>query len=208
MNLIKRLFSGQLFSNQHLAPRPRGRHSAVQVANYYIAKANHEEGRHLYPQAVIKLVYFAHAWMLAIHGRPLLNHQVDCWEFGPHFQHLYKGLIQVHNLFAFPIARQPLARFDPEEQRIVDEVYAKYSYLDPVQISALCNQEDSPWHQAWSQRKPWWDDVYLSDAAIQSHYRRQLKQTEPTPSEYPEADQARSRLRAGSEDRCYVQTRL
>ena len=58
------------------------RYKALAIANYYIDKANVEDTPldHLRLQ---KLVYLAHGWHLAIHGRPLIEESVEAWKYGP-----------------------------------------------------------------------------------------------------------------------------
>ncbi|WP_421589405.1 Panacea domain-containing protein [Rahnella aceris] len=64
-------------------------YSAIAVANSLIKKA-HEKGiKDLSPMKLQKLVYFAHAWMLAIDDRPLINESVKAWKFGPVINSIY-----------------------------------------------------------------------------------------------------------------------
>ena len=51
------------------------------VANYLIERALNED-RDVTPLHINKLVYFCHAWMLAIHHRPLLKEPVEAWPRG------------------------------------------------------------------------------------------------------------------------------
>ena len=32
---------------------------------------------------VLKLVYYCHAWMLGLYGRPLIRQPIEAWRYGP-----------------------------------------------------------------------------------------------------------------------------
>lgn len=178
----------------NLLPKPgarqnaaQGRHTAAQVANYLLQKHHAKYRDHATPQAIQKLVYFCHAWMLGIHGRPLLSRQADGWQYGPYFHKLYKAQIKVHGQIAFSIEKTPPAQFDSVEQDLVDQVFDKYSHLTGIQLSSLCNGPETPWHQAWTSRRNYQDRIRIPDAALQSHYgqirQNYLSQTDtPNPA--------------------------
>lgn len=48
------------------------------VANYFIEKSI-ESGNSVSPLQLIKLVYIAHGWTLALYKRPLINETVEVW---------------------------------------------------------------------------------------------------------------------------------
>src|ERR1700736_6544090 len=64
-------------------------YDARAVANYFLQRAN-AEGIPITPMAIQKLVYFAHGWMLAVYGRPLINQRIEAWEYGPVIRDLYQ----------------------------------------------------------------------------------------------------------------------
>ena len=41
------------------------------------------------PMKLLKLVYLAHGWHLAIKGKPLIDEQIQAWDYGPVIQNLY-----------------------------------------------------------------------------------------------------------------------
>ena len=57
-------------------------HDSRSVANELIRRA-HEASRDITVMQVMKLVYYCHVWMLAIHHRPLLNEAIEAWHYGP-----------------------------------------------------------------------------------------------------------------------------
>ena len=66
-------------------------HPAVIVANavLYRAKLRGLAISHLKLQ---KLVFFTHAWRLAVHGVPAVDERPEAWEYGPVFNSLYYRL--------------------------------------------------------------------------------------------------------------------
>ena len=57
-------------------------YSAKAVANYFLARAK-ESGETLSPMKLQKLIYFAHGWHLAVFDAPLLDEEVQAWDYGP-----------------------------------------------------------------------------------------------------------------------------
>ena len=61
------------------------------VANWFIERGINEE----YPLTHIevqKLLYFAHGWMLGIHGEPLVEGNWEAWRYGPVLRDVYFSL--------------------------------------------------------------------------------------------------------------------
>ena len=65
-----------------------GMYSAKAIANYFLDKAD-EESISLTPMKIIKLVYIAHGWYLALTDKPLIKDYVEAWTYGPVIPDLY-----------------------------------------------------------------------------------------------------------------------
>jgi uncharacterized phage-associated protein len=110
--------------------------------------------------ALIKLVYFAHGWYLALKGTPLLNEQVEAWKYGPVIPSLYHEFKEFGN--------QPITRLahddvvfrenghliigtttpqleDEDARKVVGRVWEVYKPLTAVQLSNLTHLSGSPW---------------------------------------------------------------
>ena len=61
----------------------------IAIANEFLELAA-REGVSLSQMKLQKLVYFAYGWSLALRGDPLVNEQVECWDYGPVFPSLYR----------------------------------------------------------------------------------------------------------------------
>jgi uncharacterized phage-associated protein len=136
--------------------------SAKAVANEFIALAK-QERRSLTPMQVLKLVYLAHGWHLAITGKPLLDERIEAWRFGPVVPSIYhefkkygngpikelaKTTTVVHDGGRMILSLIPLElRGDGSAtaKKIIREVWEKYKHLSAVQLSNLTHLPDSPW---------------------------------------------------------------
>ena len=56
-------------------------HDARDIANEIIRRGE-DQGWLFTHLQVQKLVYYCHAWMLGVHGRPLATQEVTAWRYG------------------------------------------------------------------------------------------------------------------------------
>jgi uncharacterized phage-associated protein len=116
--------------------------SARAVANEFLRLAE-EDGRALTPLQIIKLVYIAHGWMLALYQRPLIIDRIEAWKYGPVIPKLYHdmkaygaGSVPGQLPDTFPHSK-PL---DAQERDLISQVYNIYGRKNGVQLSALTDQ--------------------------------------------------------------------
>lgn len=118
------------------------------VANYLLKRAR-EKGGGLTPLQLIKLVYIAHGWTLGLLGRPLLEDDVEAWQYGPVIRRLYGAVAGGRE----PI-RRPLpggeAEFELDTQNILDQVFEKYGKFDGLTLSQMTHKAGTPWYKTWS----------------------------------------------------------
>lgn len=143
-------------------------HPSTQVANAFLdlAQAN---GVSLTPMQLIKLVYIAHGWMLALYDKPLISDEVQAWKFGPVIPELYRYVAKFR---AGPVVGRlpepPAPRFDEQEDALIAEVFEKYGKRSGGALSSLTHRPDTPWAHVW---KP---DSWASpipNSLIKEHYR-------------------------------------
>lgn len=132
------------------------KHDARSVANELIRRAL-AAGRPLTPLQVQKLVYFCHAWMLGLHGQPLLKQRIEAWQYGPAVRDIYDSL---HQYGREPVT-QPIQytddHFDEREVDLIDQVWEKYGGLSGPELSNMTHRIGSPWFQVWDRRnRAWW----------------------------------------------------
>ena len=155
------------------------------IANYFIELAN-GEGKPLTPLQIIKLVYIAHGWHLALTGVPLINEPPEAWQYGPVIPSLYHALKTYGNA---PVTGkisddriQPGMRFQfvtqeiptPADERIrafLDSVWKGYKRFSGSQLSTMTHQPGTPWHKTWEEQGAKYSKgVDIPEPLIREHY--------------------------------------
>lgn len=149
------------------------------VANALLKKAN-SSGAKLTHLKLQKLVFFLHAWNLALHDKPLVSEQPEAWPYGPVFSTLYSELksngsrpIEGYIKEIDPkTGREVALAPSPDDTQfwsLVDQVWDRYSRFTATQLSTMSHVDGGPWSQA---RKDGMD--YISNQSIADFYRPQL----------------------------------
>jgi len=148
----------------------------VLVANSLILMAR-ETGvpspRSLTHMKLQKLVYFVHAWGLALHGQSPLSERPQAWEYGPIFESLYHVLKNYgsHPVKEYLVTMNPAtgrreammpSRKNREFWNLLEQVCAQYGNLSALQLSDLSHEVDSPWEMARAMCNGWLDDEQVT----------------------------------------------
>jgi uncharacterized phage-associated protein len=158
----------------------RGGHSVLAIANEFLLRAR-AEGRHLTQMHLQKLIYLAHGWNLAVNGEPLIEDRFEAWEYGPVLRRLYDatrayGSQNINSLLRwgqdtpFPYDDYGEAKTEllESERDVVDEVWRIYGGYPAFKLSALTHEPESPWSDAFSQRR----NAQISNEAIKEYFVR------------------------------------
>jgi uncharacterized phage-associated protein len=130
------------------------------IANFFLWKAGEENIGDITPMKLIKLVYIAYAWYLAIFDKKLFGEQVQAWRHGPVIPSIY------HEFKTFgymPISKYaieysleegeksyPIVRGDDDKTiKLLEAVWAVYKNKSGIELSKITHEEHSPWHQAY-----------------------------------------------------------
>lgn len=143
------------------------------IANYFIEKANEHGNANLTPMKLLKLVYIAHGWSLAISEKPLFGDEIHAWKYGPVIPNLYHS---VKRFKAQPVT-EPLAEFTgsfihESDKKILDFVWNQYGRYDGIRLSAITHQENSPWFKVWNEAR----ETLIPDDLIKDYYRTLYQQ--------------------------------
>ena len=95
------------------------------VASEFIVLARNA-GESLTPMQLLKLVYIAHGWMLALHHRPLIKDDVQAWQYGPVIPSLYNAIRKFRANPVLEVSGVPNENLDDDEKSIT-----RHPGLDP-----------------------------------------------------------------------------
>jgi uncharacterized phage-associated protein len=154
------------------------------IANYFIDLAV-AEGKQVSPLKLIKLVYIAHGWHLALTGKPLINDPPEAWKYGPVIPSLYHELKIYGNepvaakIRDFELAPGPEIGFNyveiqpPDEniKKFLQSIWKAYGHFSGLQLSALTHQPNTPWHHTWEKEGAKYSKgADIPEALIREHY--------------------------------------
>ena len=141
--------------------------SSKTVANEFVKLAD-ENGESLTPMQLLKLVYIAHGWMLALYNRPLIREEVQAWQYGPVIPILYRA---VRRYRSGPVQRIDGVSsdevLDEDEKSIVQQVYEIYGDLSGPALSRMTHAKDTPWAQVY---EPGSFGLVISNDLIEARY--------------------------------------
>ena len=138
------------------------------VANEIIGRAIDDE-RLVTPLKLIKLVYFCHAWMLALYDEPLLDEPVEAWRYGPVVPGVYDSVRRYGRMrIRSPIGKAPTEDFTDSEENIIDQVWDIYGKHTAIQLSSMTHRKGTPWHTIWHEKGPF---AIIPDDLIRQYYK-------------------------------------
>ncbi len=97
------------------------------------------------PMHVLKLVYLAHGWLLALHDVPLINEPVEAWRYGPVIPSVY---YRYKDYGGFPILSTPKDQsehLDDLQKKIIEDTVIAYKSHGPWDLSEITHRKGSPW---------------------------------------------------------------
>ena len=122
-------------------------HASVAVANQFIKVAHSKKKPLCSLTKLIKLVYIAHGYYLALKDKNLIQEEVQAWAFGP-------VIPVVHNTFRrVPPVPEPLPEAEHSGEPVkdtytlefIEAVHKGYGHLNYKEISELTHKKGTPW---------------------------------------------------------------
>jgi len=104
---------------------------------------------------LIKLVYIADGWALALLDKALSKEPPQAWQYGPVYPTVYRAF---SGLGARPVEGRAYVRgttipvsgdLSPAEESILEMVTRSYGKLSAYQLSNLTHQPQTPWSKAY-----------------------------------------------------------
>ena len=144
--------------------------SALSMANYFVGLAL-SQGKDIKPLRLMKLVYIAHGFMLAIFGKSVLNprfDRVEAWKYGPVIPSVYhsfkiygnnpitaKTTVFVDesgkNDIFYKIVTPELQ--DEDAKQICGFVWRRYSRFSDSELVKIMHKHDTPWAMVYEAGK-------------------------------------------------------
>lgn len=132
-------------------------YSPYTISNYFIGKS-FENNEKINPLKLVKLLYFAQGWNLALTNKPLLNVPIEAWKYGViiDFMHaLYKKYGNSPITKYLKEKKEDLIRLtaDSRTLSILDRVNEVYACHSGMELANLTNKKDSPWDIIWNPKE-------------------------------------------------------
>ncbi|NRA48670.1 MAG: SocA family protein [Phaeodactylibacter sp.] len=154
-------------------------YKSVSIANYFIEKAIYD-GVEITPMKVLKLVYIAHGWYLAVADNPLITEQTEAWKYGPvvpNVYHTFKAygkndISEIHQSDVVIRKDFRLLKEDDKTLLFLDRIWEVYKKFSGGQLSSLTHQKDTPWYITWNKNGgSLKDGAIIANRLIKQYYK-------------------------------------
>jgi uncharacterized phage-associated protein len=120
--------------------------SALDVANYFLFRAEREDQELLSNLKLQKLVYYAQGIHLAMHGKILFRDRIEAWDYGPVVPELYH-LYKEHGAGGIPAESD----FDPSgidknTLDFLDEIFDAFGQFSAIRLMEI-SHKDKCWKE-------------------------------------------------------------
>lgn len=149
-------------------------HDSRAVANQ-ILKVAKAQGKSLTLMQLLKLVYLAHGWRLALDDTPMTEDAVQAWQYGPVHPNVYRAFSNVgpkpiERLAEIEFVDVPYeSKFDERETWIIDQVVSAYGGKHAFTLSDMLHKPGTPWSKTYNGTGPYSE---ISDAVIQEYFKK------------------------------------
>lgn len=135
---------------------------AKAVANFFISQALQEKNE-LSPLKLLKLIYVAQGWYLALSNEDLIDEPIQAWRFGPVIESIYhefkhfgnKNITQLAESYGldskdhFVTILYTIPKKDKMVNIFLQKVWNTYKEYTAVQLANWSHLEEGPWYKAW-----------------------------------------------------------
>lgn len=129
-------------------------HDPRAIANK-ILEIRGKDGKPFTVMQLIKLVYIADGWSLALLDKPLSKHNPQAWQYGPVYPVVYTAFKRFGSR---PVDTPAYVKgtdvpyseqFDEDEEKLIEQVVSSYGKLSAFALSNLTHQPGTPWSEAF-----------------------------------------------------------
>jgi len=146
-------------------------HHVDTITDYIIWRA-HRHGSFISNLKLQKLLYYAHAWYLALHDKTLFSHRIEAWVHGPVVPSVYRRFKEYGFRNIDAAVERPV--LDAETAAFLDDFLRQYLPFDAYALEQMSHQED-PWLDARGGAAPDKPSrAQITDAAIRRYFGARL----------------------------------
>lgn len=154
-----------------------------QIANYFLERAEIERVP-MTQLKLIKLVYIAYGWYLALTNKKLFSEEIQAWKHGPVVRSIYDEFKDYGkrpidrrsydlDLDTFEMHAPQIDAADKDTALVLDRVWGSYKRLDAWTLREKTHEFDSPWHRVYKEGVM---NITLNDSDIREHYTQRIRQ--------------------------------
>jgi uncharacterized phage-associated protein len=172
--------------NVDAASLPEGGGSALytpqHIANYFLERAE-KEGSGLDPLKLLKLVYIAYGWVLALTGKKLFGEPIEAWRHGPvvpslyhEFKHCRSSPIEERaglwdmDTGSYQLPQVPSS--DATINLILEKVWAAYRRFSGWALRNKTHEPDTPWTKTYDGTM----GRVIEDRLIAPHFHKKIRE--------------------------------
>ena len=160
---------------------PAVKYLPAHIANFFLWRADEEDIKNITLLKLIKLVYFAYGWYLAVYNKKLFNEKIEAWRYGPVIPSIYHEFKEFGNdpvcryaveftpetgEFDYPI----IDKNDEEAIQVLEAVWNVYKERNGTELSRVTHDFQSPWSHSYIQGK----NNEISDAQIKKRAKEAI----------------------------------
>lgn len=123
------------------------------IADYFLLHIDQSSGDTISNLKLQKLCYYAQAWYLAAHKKPLFSGRIEAWAHGPVVPMLYRRFRQfgIGTIDALSLKTHPVDDLHVSQLEFLNDIWDKYGGLSGTELEILTHSED-PWKKAYGNR--------------------------------------------------------
>jgi len=163
---------------------------SLAVANRFIEMSK-RDSRPLTLMKLLKIVYFAHGWHLALWKQdPLIDDIIEAWKFGPVAPSIYHSFKEYGSSDITDFGRevditrmefvQPVLEATATLEAFLSKIWEVYGPMTAFQLSELTHQRGTPWYKVWFDEKGCErKGAAIPDDLIYEYFKNKLAPEEP-----------------------------
>jgi uncharacterized phage-associated protein len=153
------------------------------VADYFLLRVDPSAGDTISHLKLQKLCYYAQAWSLGLHRKPLFHEPIEAWTHGPVVRKLYSRFKRYgwQSIEPTDLVTDPLAQLSDETQQFLDSIWDKYGKFSGRQLELMTHSE-LPWKVAYgdTQKADRCDEVITHDAMLKYYSAKARRHADNT----------------------------